>query len=143
VIRAIEPRGIERLPHHDFRGPHEPHAAALPHRDQHGIWRQTIAHEFGADAIASLHSLEIERVAIAGVRTPDDGKHHGRDRNQPAHVRFRQQVHAHGAGENQQHDDRRDEEPQYHHSGTANTEGRSQTRRPQSESSTRPLRLIP
>ena len=80
--RAIEPRRIERVPHHDFAAGMEAHAAALPHRDQHGVRRQSIAHELRALAIAPFHALQLERVAIAGGARADDAKHHGRDRNQ-------------------------------------------------------------
>ena len=60
--RAIEPRRIERVPHHRFATGMKAHAAALPDGNQHGIRRQPIAHE--------LRACRDNVLPAAAIRTP-------------------------------------------------------------------------
>ena len=145
VMRAIEPRRIERLPHHDFATGVKAHAAALPHRDQHRIGRQSIAHQLGGLAVAPFHALQLERLPIAGGARADDAEHHGRDRNHAAHARLRAaDARSTALARISSTTSAGIRNRRYHHSGNGDTAGRSRSRPPaKPSSSTAPLRLMP
>ena len=68
--RAIEPRRIERIPHHRFATGMKTHAAALPHGNQHGIRRQPIGNQRRRVAIAPSSRCKANACRSPAARVP-------------------------------------------------------------------------
>ena len=143
---AIEPGRIERIPHHDLAAGVKAHAAALPHRDQHRVRRQSIAHE--------LRGLRDSALPSAAARTPADRRRRAcrRCRGPPRRSESRRPCRCATASARVAALARISSttsagirKRRYHHSGNRlSTAGRSRSRRPRNaSSSTAPLRLMP